>query len=219
MTLNRKNKSNVSDTNPFAIAIDVSSYQGNINWRRVKQSGINYAVLRGVLKNGTLDSKFESNYLHALKNGIKILGAYQFSYALDETTAKNDARNMIRKLNGKEIDIWLDLEWSGQRKLGKAKVTSIAKAYVDTCKSSGYTCHIYSNLDWYKNAYHASELKAMGCKFWIARYPLRDTGIMKKNLQPNVGEYLWQYSSKGSVNGISGHVDMNALYKHSNHSR
>ena len=58
---------------------------------------------------------------------------------------------MIEKLNGKKVDIYLDLEWSNQGALGKSKVTSIAKTYVNTCKSLGYTCHIYSNLDWYKN--------------------------------------------------------------------
>ncbi len=203
---------NVSQPSTFAKCIDVSSYQGNIDWKRVKQSGINYAILRGVIKNGSLDSTLEKNYLNAIQNGIKILGVYQFSYALNEDTAKNDAINMIQKLNGKKIDIWLDLEWSKQRNLGKNKVTSIAKAYIDACKGLGYICHIYSNLDWYKNAYNATELKNLGCKFWIARYPLQDTGIVKENLKPNIGEFMWQYSSKGSVDGISGNVDMNIIY-------
>ena len=193
-------------------AIDVSLYQGNIDWKQVKKSGIDYAILRGVIKNGTLDSTFENNYTNAIKNGIEILGVYQFFYALNDSTAKNDAINMINKLNGKKINIWLDLEWEEQRKLGKDKVTSIAKTYVNTCKELGYTCHIYSNLDWYKNVYHATELKNMGCKFWIARYPLQDNGAVKEHLKPNVGECIWQYSSKGSVAGISGDVDMNIVY-------
>lgn len=192
--------------------IDVSIYQGNIDWNKVKQADIDYVILRGVIKNGTLDSTFENNYANAIKNGIKILGVYQFSYALNEETAKNDAINMINKLNGKKLPIWLDLEWEQQRKLGKDKVTSIAKTYVNTCKELGYTCHIYSNLDWYKNVYHATVLKNMGCKFWIARYPAQDTGVMKEHLRPNVGECIWQYSSKGSVSGISGDVDMNIVY-------
>lgn len=199
-------------TTAISKCIDVSIYQGNINWAKVKQSGIDYAILRGVIKNGTLDSTFEKNYFNALKNGIKILGVYQFFYALNESTAKNDAVNMIHKLNGKKVNIWLDLEWKEQRKLGKEKVTSIAKTYVNTCKELGYVCHIYSNLDWYKNVYNAAELKNMGCKFWIARYPVQDDGNIKEHLKPNVGEYIWQYSSKGSVDGISGDVDMNIVY-------
>ena len=193
-------------------AIDVSSYQGDIDWKRVKQAGINYAILRGVIKNGSLDSAFERNYNNAIQNGIKIIGVYQFSYALNEETAKNDAINMLKKLNGKKINIWLDLEWSEQRKLGKDKITSIAKTYINTCRASGYVCNIYSNLDWYKNVYYAAELLNLGCKFWIARYPAQDTGIVKDSLKPNVGEVIWQYSSKGSVDGIAGNVDMNIIY-------
>lgn len=196
--------------------IDVSLYQGNIDWAKVKQSGIDYAILRGVIKNGNLDSTFEKNYTNAIKNGIKILGVYQFSYALNESTAKNDAINTINKLNGKKINIWLDLEWENQRKLGKDRVTSIAKMYVNTCKELGYTCHIYSNLDWYKNVYHATELKNLGCKFWIARYPSQDNGTIKEHLKPNIGECIWQYSSKASVPGISGNVDMNIVYENFN---
>lgn len=205
-------KYNRSNSNCTKTAIDVSLYQGNIDWKKVKKSGIDYAILRGIIKNGTLDSTFEKNYSNAINNGIKILGVYQFSYALNETTAKNDAVNMINKLNGKKLDIWLDLEWSEQRKLGKGKVTSIATTYINTCKSLGYKCHIYSNLDWYKNVYHATELKKLGCKFWIARYPAQDNGNIKEHLKPNIGEYIWQYSSKGSVDGISGNVDLNIVY-------
>lgn len=206
------NSTHSETTTKATKAIDVSSYQGNIDWAKVKYSGIDYAILRGVIKNGTLDSTFEKNYANAIKNGIKILGVYQFSYALDESTAKSDAANMIHKLNGKKINIWLDLEWKEQRKLGKDKVTSIAKTYVNTCKELGYSCHIYSNLDWYKNVYNATELKNMGCKFWIARYPSQDNGTIKEHLKPNIGECIWQYSSKGSVDGISGNVDMNIVY-------
>lgn len=195
------------------IGIDVSSYQGNIDWKCVKQSGIEYAILRGVIKNGSLDSAFERNYSGALENGVEIMGVYHFSYALSEDTAKNDAINMVNKLKGRKTDIWLDLEWSNQRALGKDQVTAIARSYINTCKSLGYTCHVYSNLDWYKNVYHSSELKNLGCKFWIARYPYEDTGIVKEHLRPNVGEYMWQYSSKGSVSGIAGNVDMNIIGK------
>lgn len=212
MALENGTSSTLTNVSPYKKAVDVSLYQGNIDWLKVKQSGIDYAILRGVIKNGTLDSTFEKNYTNALQNGIKILGVYQFSYALNEDTAKKDAINMIQKLNGRKLNIWLDLEWSEQRKLGKDKVTSIAVTYINTCKSLGYQCHIYSNLDWYKNVYHAAELKKLGCKFWIARYPAQDNGTVKEHLKPNIGECIWQYSSKGSVAGISGNVDMNIVY-------
>lgn len=193
------------------LCIDVSSYQGAIDWNAVKQSGISCAILRGVTKNGQLDTSFTANLNQAENAGVKIIGVYHFSYALNEETAANDAANMISKLNGKKMDIYLDLEWNQQRALGRAKVTSIAKAYVNICKIHDYTCHIYSNLDWYKNVYYPAELSALGCRFWIARYPSNDTGIPKENLKPNVGESIWQYSSKGNIPGIRGNVDCSRL--------
>lgn len=66
--------------------------------------------------------------------------------------------------------------------------------------------------------YDAKALAALGCEFWIARYPANDTGIIKESLKPNIGESIWQYSSKGKVSGISGNVDMNIIYKLSNNS-
>ncbi|WP_342759369.1 GH25 family lysozyme [Kineothrix sedimenti] len=198
--------------------IDVSSYQGVINWTQVKNSGIALAILRGVTKNGNMDTTFETNYRNAISAGVNIIGVYHFSYSLDEATAKKDAENMISKLNGKNIEIYLDLEWATQGVLGKSKVTSIAKTYVNTCKSLGYTCHIYSNLDWYKNKYNASELSALGCRFWIARYSSSDDGTVKESLKPNIGEYIWQYSSKGKVSGINGNVDMNVIYNYTSSS-
>lgn len=192
--------------------IDVSSYQGKINWSQVKEHGINFVILRGITKNGNMDTTFELNYKNAKSSNVNIIGVYHFSYALDIVTAEKDAKNMVGKLNGKKLNIYLDLEWYNQGALGKTKVTEIAKAYVNICKSLGYVCHIYSNLDWYKNKYNANELSALGCKFWIARYSSYDNGEIKDNLKPNIGEAIWQYSSKGNVSGINGSVDMNVIY-------
>ena len=190
--------------------IDVSSYQGNIDWKKVAADGIKFAILRGTVKNGTMDTTFERNYKGATENGLDV-AVYHFSYALNSNTAINDAINLITKLNGKKIPIWLDLEWSTQGKLGKAKISEIAVAFVQACKNLGYECHIYSNLDWYKNYYEPTILESIGCKFWIARYGLND-GNYNEKYKPNVGEYIWQYTSKGSINGISGNVDMNMKY-------
>lgn len=207
-----------NEVSSHELCIDVSAYQGNINWTQVKKCNINYAILRGITKNGNLDTTFETNFHNATNANIKILGVYHFSYALNEATAISDAKNMISKLNGKKIPIYLDLEWSAQRALGKKAVTLIASAYVNTCKSLGYACNIYSNLDWYKNVYDSSALSSLGCAFWIARYPSNDTGEIKENLKPSVGESIWQYSSKGKVSGINGNVDMNVIYKIPNNS-
>lgn len=190
--------------------IDVSSYQGNIDWSKVANQGIKFAILRSSLRNGNLDTFFEKNYKEAKANGIEV-DVYQFSYALDTTTAVNDARNLIYKLNGKQVDIWLDLEWNTQGLLGKNKVTEIAVAYINECKRLGYQCNIYSNTVWYKNYYRVDKLKDLGCKFWIAKYGVND-GSYDESRKPNIGEFIWQYTSRGKVDGISGNVDLNMMY-------
>lgn len=187
--------------------IDVSSYQGNIDWKKVKADGVEFAILRGVVKDGTMDSKFQTNYDGALAAGVEILGVYQFLYAKTTAEAIVAANNMVAKLKGLDIFIWLDLEWNELRATGK--VTEIANAYIDAMKSQGYEVGVYSNKDWYKNVYKASELHTD--KFWIASYA--SSGAYKESLKPNVGEYIWQWGSKCSVNGINGNVDMNILYE------
>lgn len=193
-----------------SIGIDVSSYQETINWAKVKAAGIKFAILRGTVKSGSMDSQFENNYKGAKENGIS-LAVYHFSYSLSTNDAINACKNLIKKLNGKKLPIYLDLEWDQQAKLGKRKITDIAKAFINQCKASGYSCHIYSNKNWYKNYYIPSELAALGCKFWIASYG-PDNGQMNSKYKPNVNEYIWQYTSKGKVNGINGNVDMNIMY-------
>lgn len=185
--------------------IDVSSYQGKIDWSQVKASGIDFVILRGVEKSGELDSSFEKNYDGALAAGVEIMGAYQYLYALSEAEAVIAANNMVDKLKGRKITIWLDLEWNDLRATNR--VTEIANAYLDACMAQGYSVGVYSNLDWYQNVYKPSEIHAT--RFWIARYAT--SGEYKESLRPNVGEEIWQWGSKGTVNGINGAVDMDIM--------
>ena len=202
---------NSKNTTKEIKGVDVSSYQGNISWEKVAKTDVKFAILRSTTKNGELDTKFWQNYNGAKAYGL-LVDVYHFSYALDTNKAISDAKNLISKLNGEKPVIWLDLELTEQGKLGKDKVTEIAIAFINTCKSLGYKCNVYSNVDWYKNYYHADKLKALGCKFWIARYGTND-GFLQNKYKPNVGEYIWQYTSKGEVAGINGDVDMNMKYE------
>ena len=191
--------------------IDASSFQNSISWDKVSKTDVKFAIIRSTTKNGNLDTKFWINYRGAKAYGLDV-SVYLFSYALTTDKAISDAENLISKLNGEKPVIWLDLEYAEQGKLGKDKVTEIAIAFVKTCQNNGYECNIYSNLDWYKNYYHADKLRSLGCKFWIARYGTND-GFVQNKYKPNVGEYIWQYTSKGEVNGITGYVDMNMKYE------
>ena len=187
--------------------IDVSSYQGRPEWEKVKESGIDFAILR-VMNSKGKDSSFEYNYQETGRNGL-FRGGYRYSYALTIAQAKAEAQGVLDALAGRKLEmgVWLDLEWDRQRSIGKAKVRRIAEVWMKVIRDAGYDCNIYCNLDWYRNV--CGDLDA---KYWIARYSSNDTGVVKDGLRPNVGESGWQFSSKGRVHGISGNVDMDLWY-------
>ena len=187
--------------------IDVSSYQGNINWEQVKASGIQFAILRSTLKNGKPDVKF-IEYLKGCDDNKIDVSVYKYSYALTEEQSIAEANTVISLLNGRKCKIWLDLEDKSQISLGKAGILKIANAFIKTCEDKGYSVGIYCNLNWIKN-YIDDSLKKYD--LWIARYG-KNNGQLEDEYKPNVNETIWQYSSKGQVNGIQGNVDLNILY-------
>ena len=187
--------------------IDVSAYQGDINWKQVKESGIQFAILRSTLKNGRPDSKF-TEYIKGCDNNKIDVSVYKYSYALTETQSVAEANTVISLLNGRKCKIWLDLEDKSQIQLGKSGILRIANAFIKTCEDKGYSVGIYCNLNWIKN-YIDDSLKKYD--LWIARYG-KNNGQLEDKYKPNVNEKIWQFTSKGQVHGINGNVDLNVLY-------
>lgn len=183
--------------------VDVSSIQGNPDWERAAEDGIQGAILR-IRDSKGVDRSWEYNYRTCGEVGIP-RGAYRYSYALTVAQARAEAREVLRTLDGRklELGVWLDLEWSRQRELGSRKVKQLARVWMQEIRSAGYPCNVYCNLEWYQKL-----LQGLDAKYWIARYPKRDTGVLINSLRPRVGEKIWQYSSKGKVAGIFGKVDL-----------
>ena len=208
-----------SKSNPHIVTsttirgIDVSSYQGNIDWKQVKESGIQFAILRSTLKSGKPDSKF-IEYIKGCDNNKIDVSVYKYSYALTENQAITEANTVISLLNGRKCKIWLDLEDESQIQLGKSGILKIANAFIKTCENKGYSVGIYCNLNWIKN-YIDDSLKKYD--LWIARYG-KNSGQLEDKYKPNVNEKIWQYSSRGKIPGINGDVDLNILYSDSIHS-
>lgn len=190
--------------------VDVSEYQNSINWIKVKAAGKTFAILRTTVKNGTMDNQFEANYRNARAAGLRVMG-YHFSYSMTPAQATAAANNLVNKLNGKKMHIFLDLEYNPQRQLGRQAVTDIAVAFVKTMKAHGYPASIYSNKEWYTFAFYPQPLINLGCKFWMAAWGT-DDGTMQPQYKPNIGEKIWQYTSKGHVNGIPTNVDLDVMY-------
>ena len=184
--------------------IDVSKWQGVINWDKVKTSDINFTFVRVGHGNRVLDPYFKRNVTEANRVGIPV-GVYYYSTAQTEYQARCDAKFVIKSLNGYKISypVVIDMEDASQIHLGKDKITKIAKAFCDEIRAAGYTPMVYSNEYWYNNYLKPSMLKDID--FWIARY---------NNVHnPAIPKTIWQAGSNTRLPGINGNVDIDFGYK------
>lgn len=189
--------------------IDVSHFQGNIDWNKVK-GNIDFAILRlgwiGNNNNHTLDTKFETYYNACKSTGIPI-GIYVYNYWNSEDTVKSGAEWTVNQLKDKGIDlpIYIDMEDRSIENLGKDKLTSICIAFNTVIENAGYWAGVYANLNWYTNYLNKDTIKARYTT-WVAHY-----GISQDRY---VGQYdMLQYSDTGKISGISGNVDMDIMYR------
>ena len=185
--------------------IDVSKYQGNIDWQKVKNAGIKFAMLRLCSSNNSglyIDPTFEQNYNNAKSAGI-LVGAYIYTYATTEEEQNKELEFAINALNGKTLDypLALDVEDRSLMKIGKATLTNLVKRGLDIIDQKGYIPMLYTYTN-YSNNLDMSALN--NYDLWIADYRGYN-GYGKCD--------MWQYSSSGKVDGISGNVDMNICYK------
>lgn len=187
--------------------IDVSKWQGAIDWSKVKADGIQFAIIRAGYGStaSQIDSKFEANYKDAVAAGIPV-GVYWYTYATSETGAKTEAEACLEVLDGKALDlpVFYDIEYeSSILALSTSVRNAMCKAFCKAIEAAGYKAGVYASKDFMANKLTASELTAY--KTWIAQYASKCTYS---------GDYiLWQYSSSGKVSGISGSVDMDYMYE------
>ena len=194
------------------LGIDVSHYQKSIDWNKVSRSEKKFAVLKAMYEaqSHRIDECFEANYRGAGQNGIS-RGVYIFIASSSIKDPETDAKSLLRILQDRPLEygIWLDYESDVLRKIGKQNITQLTDVYEKAFRSAGYYVGIYCNKDWYDNVISDS-LKSR-FDFWIARYPRNDVGAYneRSSLKPSYKTAVaWQYSSKGSVPGISTPVDL-----------
>ena len=194
--------------------IDVSAYQGTVDWGAVADDGVSFAMLRiitGSSSNSTtLDTQFENNYRRARRNGIKV-GVYRYSYATTASGARREAQKIIEALDGRALDYPIAMDMEAQSVLNatsKSDRTRIVRAFKEEIESAGYKFVLYANLNWLNNYLDMNALS--DCEVWIARY--RDFG--RGHGYTGRGTVtMWQYTSTGRVSGISGNVDKDVSYK------
>ena len=204
------------------VGIDVSSYQGNINWAKVKAEGITFAIIRcgsysRSNRTHVIDSQFVNNVKGARAQGIDV-GVYLYSYAQNVTgsnSAESEAKNVLKFLQkaglnstNMSLPVYYDLEDNSQVNFGSAKLGQMAKKFCDTIGAQGYNVGIYANQNWWRNYLTDPVFKNSNWSKWAARYPggnkASDSGVANTS--------IWQFSDCGNVNGIGGYVDMNVAY-------
>ena len=193
--------------------IDVSKHNGYINWKKVKDDGIKFVIIRAGFGSSTIDERFEEYIKGAIKENIDV-GVYWFSYATSEEKAKLESTKCMEVIKPYKdkitYPVFYDLEYDSlnyAKKQGitinKTKATAFANAFLKEIEKGGYTPGLYTNIDFSNNYFSKSILKEYD--LWIAQYTSRCSYS---------GPYaMWQYSENGKISGIEGNVDLDYCYK------
>ena len=204
-----------SDTYTSQTGLDLSSHQGEINWQKVKDTGIDFVIIRvgyrgyetGLINE---DQRFRE-YIQAAENYGFNVGVYFFSQAVNTEEAAEEAEYVLSMIKDYRISmpIAYDMEQASNhdriKDLTKEERTQAALAFAKTIKEAGYTPIVYGSSSWLENEISMEDIQDT-CGFWVASYT-------KKNL-PMMHQYeIWQYSNKGRVPGISVDVDLNIYMK------
>jgi len=178
--------------------IDVSEYQGSINWSQVADSGIKFAICRASIGTKT-DKYFHTNATGANDNGI-LVGAYHYAKFSTRSSMLNEAEYFLNVIGDVKITypVFLDLEL--HQGLSRNKLTELAVEFMDTVKAGGYTVMFYSYANFYRDRLNVSMMSDYD--FWVANYMQ----------EPSNSQKIWQYTSVGSVGGIKGNVDLDVAY-------
>ena len=204
--------------------IDVSSYNGTVNWKKSKSYGCQGAILKIIRKDLARDKKFNENYTACNKNKID-WGVYNYSYATTATKAKSDMElvcDILDKIDKTHFvyGVWFDLEDKMQASLSKAKIAEIINA-AQAVESRGYKFGVYTGMSYYEEHIDRKQVKCQN--WWIARYYQGDKRMQiatnpNQEKKPVAANIAWQYTSKGRFpkiisSGNSGNFDLNVLYK------
>ncbi|MGG3626589.1 GH25 family lysozyme [Bacillus gobiensis] len=181
--------------------IDVSHWQGNIDWRKVAADGVKFAFLKATESTNYIDDTFYKNADGARAAGIKV-GAYHFARIGSKEEAIAEAKHFLNAVKKTKLSypLVLDLEVN-QKKVSKEALTDAAVVFLEALENAGYFAMLYTGKSFLESALEESKLKSY--LKWIARY----------NHELGRAADIWQYSSEGKVNGIRGNVDMNLCYR------
>ena len=204
--------------------VDVAAWQTNLNYAKMKEDGVQFAILKVIRKDGQVDKQFETHYKGFMDSGVPIVAVYNYIYCTTVESAKIMAQKVINILNGRKIPVVADVEDKTINGLGK-RLIEIINAYQETVENAGLPFVIYTGLSFY-NSNLKPYINQLKCKnYWIARYynGYTEMTINQKpdeRYKPNVPNLMgWQYTSSGRVAGSAGRLDCNVLYRPVNESK
>lgn len=201
------------DNGSAKLGIDVSKWNEEIDWAAVREAGIEFAIIRCGYRGAStgalvIDPRYEENIEGAIEAGIPV-GVYFFTQARDEIEAVEEASMVIRLIEDYDVDypVFLDSESAGGKGradgLDSDERTRAHRAFLQTIQAAGYETGVYASRNWLNDRLDMTQLSDY--RIWLAEYA--DV--------PTYDEYyyhMWQYTSKGTVNGISTNVDLNLCY-------
>lgn len=185
-------------------AIDVSKWNGDIDYTGVKSIGINNVIIQcGYgMESNQKDPYFDKNYRKAKENKMRV-GVYHYSYAKSVNEARKEAKLCLKWIKGKSLDlpVYIDIEEENLTYLGRATLTNIAIEFCKVIEKAGYTAGVYANANWFKNYLNYKEIKKK-YSIWLAQYS------DKKDFDCDI----WQYTSQGKIRKNASNFDMNYIY-------
>lgn len=190
----------------FETGIDVSRYQGDIDWQQVA-AGKQFAIVRAVSSSSSgvyVDPYFAKNVAGAHEAGLRV-GVYYYTYARTEAAVINELDTLLAALEGLKLEypVFVDVEASSLQSLGRTELTNLVRFAMDILDQKGWYPGFYTYTNFAQNYLNMAELAAY--PLWIADY---------RGYVGYQGSFdMWQYSSTGRVNGISGNVDLDYSYK------
>ena len=201
--------------------IDVSENQGTIDWAQVKAAGVEFAVLRSVLKSGKTDRQFAANLAGCRAQSIPV-SVYKYTYATTPGAAALEAQQVVDLLRGSGMSgttVWWDVEDRGTlQPLGREMLAACIRAAQAVVEAAGYRFGLYVGLYVYNERWFDFNAFA-DVPLWVARYYAGDnvmqfSAMPREDKEPDVGRdlYMWQYTSTGRVPGISGNADLDLCY-------
>lgn len=183
--------------------IDISKWQGNINWEEVKKSDVKFVMIRASY-GFVVDERFNYNIANAQRAGIPV-GIYHYCLALNKAEAIKEAEFFAEQIKKYKFEYpaALDLEDKSISALNKSEITNIAYSFLNYIETQGYYSMLYVNRAWYENKIDMNILKKFD--IWLAEWG--------KELDYKNGIGIWQYSSSGNIRGINGNVDLDISFK------